>query len=117
MIDTNIALYLLSGDKSVEYILDNKNVYISFVTELELLGHFDITSSEQHYIESFLKDCIVIDLNQTIKLNTISIKQKYRMKLPDAIIAATSMYLNINLFSADKGFERVNDIQFIRYII
>ncbi len=80
LIDTNIALYLLSGENSVGYILDNKNIYISFVTELELLGHFEITSSERQYIDRFLEDCIIIDLNQTIKLNTINLKQKYRIK-------------------------------------
>ncbi|MGB5024099.1 MAG: hypothetical protein WBO44_02060 [Saprospiraceae bacterium] len=42
-IDTNIAFYLLSGDRVVAEILDSKNVYISFITELELLGFHGIT--------------------------------------------------------------------------
>lgn len=37
-LDTNIVLYLLSGDKTVADILFEKTVFISFVTELELLG-------------------------------------------------------------------------------
>ena len=39
LIDTNIALYLLNGDRVVAEILDGKNVYVSFITELELLFH------------------------------------------------------------------------------
>lgn len=42
LIDTNIALYLLSGDRVVAEILDGKNVYVSCNTELELLGFHGI---------------------------------------------------------------------------
>ncbi len=42
LIDTNIALYLLNGDSVVAEILDGKNVYVSFITELELLGFHEI---------------------------------------------------------------------------
>jgi hypothetical protein len=115
LIDTNIALYLLSGDNVIAEVLNNKNVYVSFVTELELLGFTGITSDEKYKIELFLKDCIIIDLNETIKQTTIKLKQSYKIKLPDAIIGATSIYLNIDLISADVGFEKIEGIQFIKY--
>lgn len=115
LIDTNIALYLLSGDTVVAEILDSKNVYISFITELELLGFTGITSEEHQLIENFLKDCIIVDLNESIKQATIKLKQRNRIKLPDAIIGATSIYMNIPLISADVIFETIDEIQFIRY--
>lgn len=79
LIDTNIALYLLSGDTVVAEILDSKNVYISFITELELLGFTGITSEEHQLIENFLKDCIIVDLNESIKQATIKLKQRNRI--------------------------------------
>lgn len=115
LIDTNIALYLLSGDTVVAEILDSKNVYISFITELELLGFTGITSEEHQLIENFLKDCIIVDLNESIKQATIKLKQRNRIKLPDAIIGATSIYMNIPLISADVIFETIDEMQFIRY--
>ena len=115
LIDTNIALYLLSGDTVVAEILDNKNVYVSFITELELLGFAGITLEEHQRIENFLKDCIIIDYNESIKQATIKLKQINRIKLPDAIIGATSIYMNIPLISADSVFETIDDIQFIKY--
>ena len=39
LIDTNIALYLFDGNKEIEDILQDKNVYFSFVNELELLSY------------------------------------------------------------------------------
>ncbi|HMS70382.1 MAG TPA: type II toxin-antitoxin system VapC family toxin [Saprospiraceae bacterium] len=95
LIDTNIALYLLSGDDAISEFLDGYNVYLSFISELELLGYFEITEEGKRSIEVFLADCIIIDFNEFIKQHTIELKQKYRMKLPDAIIAATSQYMNI----------------------
>ena len=117
LIDTNIALYLLNGDTTIAELLDGRDVYISFITELELLGFHDITKEERSIIEDFLSNCIIIDLNQSIKEITIDLKQSYKLKLPDAIIAATSQYMNLPLISADKGFERISDLQFIKYEI
>ncbi len=38
-IDTNIALFLLSGDPTITELLDKRPVFVSFITELELLGY------------------------------------------------------------------------------
>lgn len=36
LVDTNIVIYLLSGDKTIADLLDKKKIYISFITEIEL---------------------------------------------------------------------------------
>ena len=115
LIDTNIALYLLNGDQTVSDLLMGQDVYISFITELELLGYQDLNESDIPVIESFLESCVIVDINQTIKLKTIDIRRSYSIKLPDAIIAATASYLNMPLVSADREFEKIMDFQFIRY--
>jgi len=115
LIDTNIALYLLSGDKVLAETLNNCDVYVSFITELELLGYRGITQEEHNKVKDFLNDCIIIDLNESIKLLTIELKQSLRLKLPDAIIAATAKYLNMPLVSADSDFSKIDQIQFIEY--
>lgn len=46
LVDTNVVLYLLSGDKTVAELLDKKQIYLSFISELELLGYPGITSTE-----------------------------------------------------------------------
>lgn len=37
-LDTNVILYLLGGDETLAIFLDKKQLYISVITELELLG-------------------------------------------------------------------------------
>ena len=113
--DTNILLYLLSGDKTLAEILDQKQVYISFITELELLGYKGISKQEQQIIKTFLKECIVVDINSSIKEQTILIKQKYSIKLPGSIIAATSLFLNIPIISANKELQKIKEVNLIYY--
>lgn len=115
MIDTNIALYLLGGDETIAEILSGQDVYISFISELELLGYKALSDEELLLIEEFLDNCIIVELNQAIKSITIELKRSHKTKLPDAIIAATSKYMNIPLISADKGFEKISELQFIKY--
>lgn len=91
-------------------------MYISFNTELELLGYPHITTSEKIRVKEFLNDCIIVDLNESIKGMTIEIKQKLKIKLPDAIIAAKAKYLKMPLISADFGFGRVKEIELVSYL-
>jgi predicted nucleic acid-binding protein len=43
LIDTNIALYLFNGDQDLAEELQGRETYVSFVNELELLGHKGIS--------------------------------------------------------------------------
>jgi predicted nucleic acid-binding protein len=115
LIDTNIALYLLSGNKTVADILDDSTIYVSFITQLELLGYKEITPTEHNRIKQFLDDCIIVDINDEIKKNTISIKQKLNMKLPDSIIAGTALFLNMPLLTADKQFSKISKLNLALY--
>ena len=107
-IDTNIIIYLLNGEESVAKLLNEKEIYISFITELELLGNIKISKEEKIKIKEFLRVCTIIDINDSIKTFTLNIKQKHKVKLPDAIIAATAKFLNLSLITADKGFSKIN---------
>jgi hypothetical protein len=115
LIDTNIFLYLLSGNKTITEILDGTQPYVSFITQLELLGYQGISQKDMKSIMKFLEECIIIDINDEIKKHTISISQKHKIKLPDSIIAATSIFLELPLLTADKGFSKINSLRFALY--
>jgi predicted nucleic acid-binding protein len=67
LLDTNIVLYLLSGDKVLSDLLHKKKLYLSFVSQLELLGFKGITTKQSVEINKFILDCVVIDINEEIK--------------------------------------------------
>ncbi len=115
LLDTNIILYLLAGDKTLATLLQNRHVYVSFITELELLGYYQINEVELGKIESLLKECIVVEMNTAIKSLVIDLKRQYKLKLPDAIIAATGLYMNMPLISADKSMSKIEEMNFVLY--
>lgn len=52
-------------------------------------------------------------MEQKIKEQVIELRKKYTIKLPDAIIAATSIIYSIPLVTADKGFSKIEELDLI----
>ncbi len=117
LLDTNIALYFLGGDKILADLLDQREIYLSVITEMEMLGYPSISEAEKKRIKTFMLDCKVIDLNPAIKEHAIELRRQYNLKLPDAIIAATALDLYIPLVSADNIFTRISEINFVYYTL
>ena len=114
-LDTNIILYLLDGDETLAKLLHEKQLYISVITELELLSFKDITLKEEKIIREFVTQCKVTHLNDVIKQECIRIRKTYGTKLPDSIIMATSLYLDLPLITSDAEFKKVDEITLIYY--
>lgn len=114
-IDTNIVLYLLNGDKTIANILDGKSIYISFITELELLGFKGLPYEQIPIIEDFLGDVNILGIDSDTKSIVISLRKKYSIKLPDAIIAASSIKVGLSILTADKGFGKIKELDSIIY--
>ncbi|MEO6720665.1 MAG: type II toxin-antitoxin system VapC family toxin [Ferruginibacter sp.] len=115
VLDTNIILYLLAGDKTIADFLQDKQGYISVITELELIGYPDMTIKELQQIRNFLEDCSIVDLNEEIKSIYINLRKKYRVKLGDAVIAASAIFLDLPLISADAGFNKIEELKLTFY--
>ena len=90
-------------------------MYISFITELEILSYQKLSRNDIAQIKKFLNKCTIIDVNGTIKEITISLRKQFNLKLPDSIIAATAMYLDLPLITADSQFKSVKDINLLFY--
>ena len=44
---------------------------------------------------------------------TIALRQRYKIKVPDALIAATALHQRIPLLTFDAGFERVKELDLV----
>jgi predicted nucleic acid-binding protein len=107
--DTNILLYILEGQSGIESLL-HYSYAVSVISEIELLGKHEITKEETSIIQALLADCSLIELNTPIKNRAIQLRQKQKIKLPDALIAATAIELQIPLVTADKRLERIEGL-------
>lgn len=84
LLDTNIVLYLLGGDKVLAKILDDKVPYVSYITEMELLSTRKLTAKEEKEIKSFLADCSIIEMSREIKQLAIQIRKPHHSNCPTA---------------------------------
>ena len=110
--DTNVLLYLLSGNPCMKPDLSSY-IGLSVISEMELLSFFGITPSEEERIRSLIQDCAVLFLTEDIKNKAIALRRAYKIKLPDAIIAATAIENKLKLITADKGFERIRELNLL----
>lgn len=108
-LDTNILLYILNGDEALKEKINNNLFYISFITELELLSYDKLTSGQHLKVEKLLSLCRVVNYNDIIKHFCIDYRKELKLKLPDAVIAASAKYLELPLFTADKSFSKIKD--------
>jgi len=115
LLDTNIVLFLLAGDRILADIIDDKIPYISFITEMELLCYRKASPAYEAQIKAFLSDCNVIEMNPNIKSAAIKIRKTQRLKLPDSIIAATCEYLNVPMLTADDEFSKLKSLNILQY--
>ena len=115
-VDTNILLYFLKGDPDVIEMISDKNLVISFITELELLSFPERSLDSEDTIKQLLNNCTIVDINSEIKELTIELRKKSKLKLPDSIIAASAFYSDLPLLIADKQFGTIKDLNIIIYL-
>jgi predicted nucleic acid-binding protein len=109
LLDTNAVLDFLKGEEKITTIfqteMKDKPRFVSEITRMELLGYPDISPDEEAIIKQFLSlveilPCDEIVVNRVIQLRRMNKK----LKLPDAIIAATAIEHQLTLVSRDKVF-------------
>ena len=110
--DTNFAIYHLAGNTCVRPYA-HAELAISVVTEMELLSKPAMSDTDVGAAELFIETCQVIELNAAIKATAIGLRREYRTKLPDAIVAATALWLGVPLLTADKGFSRISGLDVV----
>ena len=84
---------------------------------MELLIFRRLTSKEEKQMRSFLSECKMININSAVKTESIRIRKSFGTKLPDSIIAATAIYMDLPLITADADFRKIDELQLIYYQI
>ncbi|QYO67614.1 type II toxin-antitoxin system VapC family toxin [Leptolyngbya sp. 7M] len=108
VLDTNVALYLLGG--RLANPLPVGEVYLSVISEIEMLSYPTIPEAETLAIHQFLSQVTVIGIDEAVKQMTIALRKKYRLKLPDAIVCASVLSVNAILLSNDVQLNRITEI-------
>lgn len=107
--DTNILIGLFSGKINYRDI-EAERIFLSIISELEYLAYEKITINEielYNKFKSVIKIVYMDEHSAELENTIIEIRKKYKLKLPDAIVAATAITNNATLITNDKEFKKV----------
>ena len=112
VLDTNYILGLLKSDPAVLAEASARKVSIaecsySAVSRMELLGFPGISREEESLIRQKLERLRYLPLTRAVEDVVISLRQTHKVKLPDAIIAATALCAGLELLTLDKHLQSV----------
>jgi predicted nucleic acid-binding protein len=81
--------------------VDESNLIISVIVRMELLSKRNITPKDLQDVNAFLGRVTVIPLNEEVEKKAVELRRSTKLKLPDSIIAATSIVLDAILLTDD----------------
>lgn len=106
LVDTNIisdyfsASLPDSGLRFMDFVIDERPK-ISIITQIELLCWKTDADKEQR-IKDFIFDCEIFDISSDVIEKCVNIRRNFKIKTPDAIIAATALALGYGLITNNE---------------
>jgi predicted nucleic acid-binding protein len=111
LLDTNVVIGLLQGQAASIALFQSANcqlaeMAVSQITRLELLGFTGISAKEVLAISGFLANIQVLPISAEVEEQVIALRQSRKIKLPDAIVAATALVHGLELLTLDQSLAR-----------
>jgi predicted nucleic acid-binding protein len=119
LFDTNTLIAFLKGNDNLNKIVFNANwIGVSVISVTEFLCFKDLSMDDVDLLNEFTKQVEILDFtfkNFGLLFEVSQIRIAYKLKLPDAIIAATAIENNAILITADKDFEKIKNLRVLGY--
>jgi len=117
LLDTNAIVALLQGNSQLIQLLRNVDwVGISVISQVEFLAFQGLSQEDRQLFQQFLRRVRIVGLmadDEELIQRIIEVRQQYRLKLPDAMIAAMAIENSASLITADREFAKVSSLTMI----
>lgn len=116
LMDTNVIIDVLDNAlpaNGIAFIATLPPI-VSEVTRMELLGWPKATTAQLAPVATFVSNANLLPINELVILKVIEIRQAKRIKLGDAIIAASALVHNLDLIT--RNTSDFNNITGLRVI-
>ena len=92
---------------------DERGLVVSSISFAEVLALPTLTASEVQVVTRFMRSFLCISFDERLAEKAARLARLYRLKVPDAGIAATAADCAMPLVSRDQRFRRVKEIRLI----
>lgn len=109
LFDSNIVIYYLAGLDLPDFALERLDEIcqsghqVSVISKLELLGYNFTSADDEDNTTEFINKSITYPFDKGIENETIRIRKNTKVKLADAIIAATAIVNDLTLLTRNVG--------------
>ncbi|NEP46956.1 MAG: type II toxin-antitoxin system VapC family toxin [Okeania sp. SIO2H7] len=108
LLDTNIFIYYFNGEAIVKPIFvdilaDKATGYYCPLTWVELLCYASLSEEEANKMRVFLRRLTSVALTEAVLDRAAEIRRNFRLKLPDALIAACAIQEDCTLVTRNIG--------------
>ncbi|MGD9931962.1 MAG: type II toxin-antitoxin system VapC family toxin [Mangrovibacterium sp.] len=119
LIDTNIAIGYIGNRLNTKTmagldIIFDAEYHISVINKIELLGYPNLDKNEEDKFNLLINHSILHPIDNKVIEETIAIRKRHKIKLPDAIIAATCIVKGLDILTLNsKDFKNINGLKVI----
>lgn len=108
LLDTCFILGFYKRDEKALALAKTVNLkiedcHISTINRLEVLGYHDMTDTDEIGLTKLLSNFRIYPLTKAIEEKTIDLRKRHKIKLPDAIVLATTLTHHCHLLTLDNG--------------
>ena len=112
-LDTNVIIGLLEGPGAARALLDAHGATtatpaVSQITRIELLSFQALTGDDEARIRTSLAAFPIVLLDAAVEEATIALRRRTKLKLPDAIVAASASVHGLKLLTLDQQLESIS---------
>ncbi|MBS1642961.1 MAG: PIN domain-containing protein [Bacteroidetes bacterium] len=119
LMDTSAVIKYLNqtfSSKAIRFIdkIIDESCNISFISEIELQSWQPPNVDDLNVYKQFITVSTIFSIDKNITATTIEIRKKYKIKIADAIIAATALTNSFTLIADnDKDFLKVANLKYL----
>ncbi len=120
-LDTNAIVQLLAGNKQLAALLsDAIFIATSVICELEFLAFRGLERGDEMLFRRFVRKIEVLDIrgrDEELKARIVELRRHRKLKLPDAIVAASAAMSECTLVTADTRLLDLPGIETLGYVV
>jgi toxin FitB len=118
-LDTNAIIYYLDEEPTVVPLLEpilgqDMAIFVSVVTELELLSHPGLTEEDMTVIQQLLTSVVIFPLESRLAQLAGALRRQYHLKTPDSVVAATALLTHTTLVTRNiRDFQGIDGLSLL----
>lgn len=102
LLDSNVIIEAAKNNISLKEVVSKyDNIYTSIICYIEVLGYSFKDEKEKSAIEKILRIITILNLDKEIADIAIEYRKQTKIKLPDALIIATSEKIRADLITSN----------------